>query len=208
MRGIRRSLCGGLILGKYRRLEYIKNESSAYIDTGYAIIDNNFVMETKYSFIFTDSEQKVAGCGIHDPAALYDISCGRQRYSKNMEWILGDEYYLNGIRSLSNDIYITRLNIPKLITTVFNLSEGTSQTIHFRYKDLSKVPYQNWFLFTASGYYPQQFHGKLYYTKMWHNNKLIRDFIPVQRLSGEMGMLDKVEGKFYTSPNGVAFNGK
>lgn len=41
---------------------------------------------------------------------------------------------------------------------------------------------------------------------IYDGNKLLRDFIPVRRRSdGKIGLLDKVENKFYTSSNGIEF---
>ena len=43
---------------------------------------------------------------------------------------------------------------------------------------------------------------------IYEKGKLLRDFIPVRRRSdGKVGMLDRVEGKFYTSQNGAGFTG-
>lgn len=51
-------------------------------------------------------------------------------------------------------------------------------------------------------------YGYVYYTKIYKGNMLLRDFIPVRRRSdGKIGMLDKVEGKFYTSSSGAEFTG-
>ena len=46
------------------------------------------------------------------------------------------------------------------------------------------------------------------YLKLYNNGVMVRYFIPVYRKNdGKIGLLDKIEGKFYTSPNGVEFTG-
>ena len=46
---------------------------------------------------------------------------------------------------------------------------------------------------------------KLYYCKIWYNNVLVRNFVPYSTATGVKGLLDLVENKFYTSPNGISF---
>lgn len=44
-----------------------------------------------------------------------------------------------------------------------------------------------------------------YYFKIYDNNILVRDYVPWKRTDGTVGMLDKVNNKFYTSETDVAF---
>lgn len=44
--------------------------------------------------------------------------------------------------------------------------------------------------------------------KIWQGGTLVRDFIPALKLRTEAGLLDRVSGVFYTSPNGAKFNYK
>lgn len=44
--------------------------------------------------------------------------------------------------------------------------------------------------------------------KIWQGSTLVRDFIPALKLRTEAGLLDRVSGVFYTSPNGAKFNYK
>ena len=44
--------------------------------------------------------------------------------------------------------------------------------------------------------------------KIWQGGTLVRDFIPALKLRTEAGLLDRVSGDFYTSPNGAKFNYK
>jgi hypothetical protein len=47
----------------------------------------------------------------------------------------------------------------------------------------------------------------LYRFTMIDNGTCVRDLVPCKRLTdGAIGLLDLVEGGFYTSPNGVVFN--
>ncbi len=40
--------------------------------------------------------------------------------------------------------------------------------------------------------------GKIYACKIWSRDVLVRDFVPVRRaLTGEVGFLDRVSGRFF-----------
>lgn len=45
----------------------------------------------------------------------------------------------------------------------------------------------------------------LYYFKMWDSGTLVRDMIPCKDGSGQAGMYDKVNGKFYGSSSNASF---
>lgn len=63
-------------------------------------------------------------------------------------------------------------------------------------------------LFADSGYNQNnvKFMGNLYSAKIWDNDILVRDFIPVQRdYDGVYGMLDRIENKFYRSETSIDF---
>jgi len=47
--------------------------------------------------------------------------------------------------------------------------------------------------------------ARIYYAKIWSQGELVRDLIPCINSESVAGLYDKVEGKFYSSPNGVAF---
>lgn len=51
------------------------------------------------------------------------------------------------------------------------------------------------------------FYGYIFYTKIWDNDILIRDYLPVKKKStGEIGMYDRVNNKFYTSAGASSFS--
>lgn len=47
--------------------------------------------------------------------------------------------------------------------------------------------------------------ARIYYAKIWSQGELVRNLIPCINSESVAGLYDKVEGKFYSSPNGVAF---
>lgn len=44
--------------------------------------------------------------------------------------------------------------------------------------------------------------------KIWQGGTLVKDFVPALKLRTEAGLLDRVSGDFYISPNGEKFNYK
>ena len=51
-----------------------------------------------------------------------------------------------------------------------------------------------------------RFLGNLYGMKIWENDELVRDFIPVKRdYDGIYGLLDRVNNKFYRSMTSTDF---
>ena len=58
-----------------------------------------------------------------------------------------------------------------------------------------------------SGAVSEKFVGRMYYCKVWENGTLIRDFIPILRNSGDVGMYDLVQHKFYGNAGTGAFTG-
>ena len=58
-----------------------------------------------------------------------------------------------------------------------------------------------------SGVVSEKFVGRMYYCKVWENGTLIRDFIPILRDSGDVGMYDLVQHKFYGNAGTGAFTG-
>jgi len=50
---------------------------------------------------------------------------------------------------------------------------------------------------------------KLYYTKIWNNESIVRDYIPVQRKSdGAIGLYDRVSGTFFGNSGTGSFVGR
>lgn len=175
----------------YRRLEYIENISTAYIDCG---------LQPKYTFdyeIKTDinTPNIILGCKLtsdrsdfrffYHNQAYFDVGYDRIQlrvdYQKPMHIKFGNYF----VEDLTN----------KNITTGTTFDEKMNNAI-----------ISNLVLFRE--YQNTTPKGKVWLLKINDNGKPIREFIPVMRtLDGIIGMYDLVERKFYTSPNGVLFMG-
>ena len=168
--------------GKYARLGYIYNPSSAYIDTGLYIN--------------------------HSVAASIELKVSP---SSNTTWVGADAYLQmqftgNSVRNGQSSLALSDGDIVRGVwkTPYYNLSVNNGEVITRDWSSFSKTALLT--LFLLESFSPA--HQKLYYCKVWINGELARDFIPVRRRSdGKVGLLDRVENKFYTSPNGAEFVG-
>lgn len=179
MRSMRRRL---LFQGKYTRLEYIYNPSSARIDTGLYIN--------------------------HSVAASIELKVSP---SSDTTWVGADAYLQmqfssNSVGNGQSSLALSDGDIVRGVwkTPYYNLSVNNGVVITRDWSSFSEITPLT--LFYLRSFSPAR--QKLYYCKVWINGELARDFIPVRRRSdGKVGLLDRVENKFYTSPNGAEFVG-
>ena len=166
----------------YKRLEYIYNPSSAYIDTGLYIN--------------------------HSVAASIELKVSP---SSNTAWVGANAYLQmqfsrNSVGNGQSSLALSDGDIVRGVwkSPYYNLSVNNGAVITRDWSSFSKTT-----LLTL--FYLENFSSanqKIYYCKVWINGELARDFIPVRRRSdGKVGLLDRVENKFYTSPNGANFYG-
>lgn len=77
---------------------------------------------------------------------------------------------------------------------------------------IEEEKFTNWNLLLLSKHEPlttEISFARIFYCKVWDKNRiLIRDMIPVLADGDTYGLYDRVEGKFFVSPNGSKFIGK
>ena len=178
----------------YRRVEYIQNPSTAYIDTGFKPNQNTlFIIDGKYTTSKTDAQN---GC------------YGNARF----HFGLYSGSFQFGIRGAGN---WSKVQTQDLNRHVFQINGNGKVKIDANEYNLNVTMIQsnaNIFLFSRSnsdGGTSASATGLIIYnSKIYNGNTLVRDFIPVKNtLTNQYGLLDTVEQKFYVSPNGVEFNG-
>ena len=192
MRTDRRKL---MISSAYEQLKYIENNSTAYIQT-------RFVPNINSSFLYTFSYTRFTnndcfgvghystGWGLHTHDSNYD--------NKSIGYTFGYDigmHYKNDNSKHSFGLIGNQVIYDDKMVSTFTRKEIDSTYPLKIFCPHTKSP----------GNYQYQ---RVYGLKLWDGDILVHNFIPVRRRSdGKIGMLDKIEGQFYTSPNGVEFIG-
>lgn len=201
----RRMLLKGGLPNGYKKLEFIRNTSTAYIDTG---VDGGHFNKTyaKFNIVEPGYWTGIWGCRTDAPVEerLLTRFTGSQKFwigHNNIDkttnitatadtsgtiGVIHEVYYNNGIFTINGK---TETYDPTAVFSnnyscyVFAVHNGWGGTVN-----ACKLKY--------------------YSFKMWQDDTLVRDFIPCRHISDNtVGLYDLVEGKFYTSPNGTAFVG-
>ena len=189
MRTNRRKL---IISSAYEQLKYIENNSTAYIQTRFVPnINSSFL----YTFAYTQfTNDDCFGVG------SYDGGWGLHTHSSGSYIGYTFGYDIGAHYSNDNSKHSFGLIGNQVIYDDKMVSTFTRKKIDSTYPLKIFCPYT-----TAPGNYQ---HQRVYGLKLWDEDILVHNFIPVRRRSdGKIGMLDKIEGQFYTSPNGVEFIG-
>lgn len=180
---------------EYTELEYIESTGTQYIDTGY-ISNSNTTLEYKYKFNDLTSGA-LGGTGIrnNDNASFFFPLISSQKFRFNIV------YSGNG----SGMLYMTY--DTSYHEAIFNNSnhqvivDGQVLGVLENYQNYSNT--QNLYLFASSKPDGAENYSKstLKYMKIYDNNTLVRDFIPVLDKNGVACLYDKVKGKYYYNQN-------
>lgn len=155
-------------------LEYIESTGTQYLDTGITVNKNDNKELIMSCQLGNDSSYAGANGYMQYQASITGGAKGilKISYKNNIETI-----YFNDVVKLTQD-WTSAYSGTNVKLGIFKLGE-TNNT---------------WYNSSA-----QQI-GKLYYYKLYDNGTLIRDFIPVKRISdNEYGLWDKVNKVFYSN---------
>ena len=176
----------------FQEVEYLESTGTQYIDTGFTPINDNFQFETvmfsQNTSAYLGYRSVNSGTATGDMRWFFNYNDGRVaiRYGDGTEnstlsfnTQTTHRFYFNG-----SSLYVDDVNY--LTTT----------------KKYATPVYKSFYLFSVntSGYYSTDianFVGRIYYTKIWDNGVLVRDFVPYLDASGRPCMWDMVEGKPY-----------
>ncbi len=194
---------------KYTELEYLESTGEQYIDTGYIVnIDNyakiRFIVDTT---IFPTSSYAFNGIGNASiNAFLVGIVHNDIRYGVGSEVSTYINYSNNRAifdLDVKNNKYtvfdtVTEEYLVNLNTLVINkpgFDKTQSSLILFGYLRASH----------PTGEYRRLHKAQIYGCKIYEDDRLVRDFIPILDNKGIPCMYDKVEGKFYYNSGTGAF---
>ena len=201
-------------------LNYIQNNSDAYIDTGINPSQNtelcielsdikskddmSHYIGVKDSWSSENNWDVINGFGIKSTSSSnWGIYFGTGPLNSSNYNVYG--YYYSNKKIIDNTRYIIEI---KSGVVKINKEVLVSLNINRKFKQSGSL-----YLFRSLNYSngssaSTKSNFKLHYLKLYNNGVMVRYFIPVYRKNdGKIGLLDKIEGKFYTSPNGVEFTG-
>ncbi len=168
--------------GSYTPIEYIQSSGTQYIDTGYKPNGN-----TKYSL----TSSSVSSAGVMFGAY-------------NSTWTDGSGYYSNAGNSPDWVHYYANTNTQYTMSGAYNLviDKGKVTINNTQYLNQSTKSFsvtRNLYIFAGNtaGSLTQPTSYKLYSMKIYTNNVISRDFIPVLDSNNVACLYDKVTGGFF-----------
>ena len=192
----------GRLPSAYQEVEYIESDGNQHIDTGLEG-KNGYTMDTKVVFTdFPNNYGYVAGFGTSSSNRIYFTRA--QKSGLTDGWTFdGNSHNIASVSVATNTEYVYKsimeINNQKLYRNGVLLDSYTQSAIN---------SYGTVWLFAAN--YNDGRNGavacKMYYCQFTYDGNLVRDFVPCYRKSdGEIGMYDKVEGKFYANQGSGSF---
>ena len=181
---------------EYQRVEYLEATGTQYIDSGYKPTSEALKFDLEYAI--TSSTCNFSIMGNNDDT---------DKYFGIQFW--GNKFYVGTSRALLYKSWtqdqkyhkIIEANNGTLTVTTDGVRESTSY-VSSLYKNSSIG------LFACKGdtIVESYGHARIYYAKIYDNNILVRDFVPVVRSRDDVaGMYDMVEGKFYANAGSGSF---
>lgn len=186
----------GGVVEEYQRVEYIEATGTQYIDSGYKPTSEALKYDLEYAI--TSSTCNFSIMGNNDDT---------DKYFGIQFW--GNKFYIGTSRGLlykswtQNQKYhkIIEANNGTLTVTTDGVGESTSY-VSSLYKNSSIG------LFACKGDTKVESYGhaRIYYAKIYDNNILVRDFVPVVRSRDDVaGLYDMVGHKFYANAGSGSF---
>lgn len=191
---------------EYDLLDYIESTNGQYIDTGIRATDTITRLE---GYLYKKTAAGTAGIlfglygGGNDLMYLDYSESGITYHQTAFGYGSYPILYLNSGASNSDGYkrIIYTHNGSSFTYSVNGYSaSGTSSAVF-------STSYTHYLMaYNAQGSTGYGYSCKMYSFKIWVNNILVRDYIPVRRKSdGAIGLLDKINYVFYTSRNGSSF---
>ena len=167
---------------KYTPLEYIQSTGTQYIDTGYKANNNTrIIMDFEYNsgdVVFGAYDTNGAnGFGCQYVNSKWYQYYGTSSAVTTADAAAGTRYVVDYNK---NQAYVDDILVR---TATANTFQGNNNIILSALQNAGYVAF-----FTSL---------KIYYCKIYDNDTLVRDFVPAKDEWGNVGMYERVEGKFY-----------
>ena len=193
----------------YSKVEYIEADGLEYIDTGFTPNqDSGIEMEFARADESDSANRFVFGTRQHGSSSNTSSFC-----LLDQRWAEGGSTEKGTFRADYGSI-LTKLNSSKTyfdkITVSFLKNRVSLDSSTYTFEESTFTSPKNLLIFgindtgsteTETEAYAS-YKGRLYYCKMYSNDLMIRNYVPVRDPNGEYGLWDLVDGTFYRNASG------
>lgn len=177
---------------KYKQVEYLESTGTQYIDTGYKP-NGDTKVELKYQTPTQNTTQQGLFGARDSGDNRFTVFTGINKNAFQVDYSVIEHRLANYAYNISG-VNGTAINVIKLSNSF--IINGN------QIGEVEKVTFQNsltMFLFANNNNGKAQLPmtGYLWYFKIYDNNSLVRDYIPVIDSSSHLCLFDKVENKCY-----------
>jgi len=197
---------------QYQQVDYISNPSTAYIDTGiYGTMDLDFYIEflpTELSTTYKTGAGSIFGSRSAYNSRAYQLTTYNKvsPYSASTRghFLCANNYGWNDNKAPTANMLLNQKNIIKKENLIFTRADGSTFTLTSQtFTTAATIT-----IFQCAGA-GEPAKIKLYKLQFSRGGTVLRDFIPVKRVSdSKYGLFDCVNKQFYTSQTDVDFTGE
>lgn len=176
---------------KYTPVKYLESTGTQYIDTD-VIFNINCEINSKFLFTNNVNNNNVAIYGLKQASSSGTISFNIIPYNSNVYTSFGNQI---DIKYLKDDTFTNASNYlhNKSGLWVDGVKKISYNNVSVGSNNLSIYLFAR----NNNGSFDRPSWAKIYYLKIFDNNNLVRDYIPVLDSSNRPCLFDKVEKKFY-----------
>lgn len=187
-------------ISSYTNIKYIESTGTQYIDTGFKINSN---CKAEYSFMVTNETSDGWGiAGSHQSSNL-DFYFGFVRTSgRNLNYRFENSFIPSTTIIQANTKYDVEVSL-KNNNQYLKINGVEEAQSNIAWESISP---SNCYIFAINGISNNRLVGRIYYFKVYENDTLVKDFIPVLDPYNTPCLFDKVEGKFYYNQGEGTFN--
>ena len=192
----------------YKEIEYIENNSNSWIDTGFIA---NGGLKATIGIVPYDSSMQYVFYGSHNPSTNNSDSTWQRNcisILSSTKWEVGQSsnvysFNASAAPNVKYDVeFSTIVNEAPYVKI-----NGVTYTGKYK-SGLSIVPTTSVYIMKDVYYADRYLKGRIYYAKIYDRNlNCVRDYIPVMRSDGVIGLYDRVNKQFYGSSSSTPFTG-
>lgn len=185
---------------EYEILDYIEADDDQYIDTEYQITSDEMVF-TEFEITEFDSNR----------VSLFGATKNSDKYGIDLENRAMYSYLYGTPGELDHYLYKTKNKynvIHSELSETVNLYNNNETNYGTNNTPPSTINYGNLYIFKSSGSQTNSFKGKIYsFGIIDQSMNVLRDYIPVRNVDGEIGLYELKEGEFFASESSNSFTG-